>query len=218
MNRIPAEGAICKRLTPQSATDIFRIVLAEGRERIAHSRSRGTLALIDGETGSRKRGDGIVHLAQRQPHSRRRDRALHLGDGSAYGHSHLRLARERGGYVSRLAMNADKRRRRVLGLQPIGRERAAFAAGEKAQVIRRMPFEKRVQHTCSGIHIHRRRVSLPGQGCHVIGEHLGRREVGGRPTRPADPRGYRTVFPAQGRRRPEVDEPQLEGALLYLIG
>ena len=148
----------------------------------------------------------------------RRRRAIQLCRGAPHCYGYLRLRSKHCANVRGAPMGTGGRLGRELRLDAVGRPAFALAAAGKAEVIGRMPLHQLIQHAGGRVHIDGGRSAPSYRTRYVVGQHLGGGEIGRRSQGRPPSRRQRGIRAFQRNSRSEIDENELEGALLHLIG
>ena len=148
----------------------------------------------------------------------RRRGAIQLCSGTPHCYGYLGLRSEHRANICGAPVGTGGRLGRELRLDAVGRPAFALAATGKAEVVGRMPLHQLVQHAGSRVHIDSGRPAPSHRPQYIVGQHLGGGEIGCRPQGRPPSRRQRGIRAFQRNSRSEIDENELEGALLHLIG
>ena len=216
--RQAARHAGDERLAGKRARDVVGIVQRKRRQRVAHGRRIGAVALLARQAVEYHLGKQAVNLHKRAAKVGRRAGVGQLVLRMPDRDGHLGLAHQQRGDVVAPRMRHHRRGGRGRHLHAIRGGHLAVGKHDPLQLVGGSARSQPIGDARGRIHVDARRLPQPIEFGKVVGEHLGRREIGRGAAHHGVRRRERRRTATDLGRRPEVDEVQVERALVNLVG
>ena len=212
----PAGHARHQRTAAKRPLHVVGVVDGKRRQRIADRRGIGAIGLPASQAIAQHDTQLLVHEGQRLGRLRHAHRRGQLVLRVLHRNRHLGFAGKRLKQLVGPGVRHHRSRRRSGHLRTVRRNRRPIFPN-RVQIVRNLPARQLIHHACRGVHIDSRRFAQLGQARDVIAKHLGRREIGRGAAEHRVLAGERRGTRLRLGRRAEVDEVQVERALVHLL-